>query len=626
MSDSNLGDLEQTESAGTTGDDATEPGFLSVEEKSTTPTPAASPVPPTSSPDEGQTTSAARSTGRMGTVEHLAARRVYPALDVTTPALKQQLAEMRMELTDMLTSLRWGERSATEIAERLIPLLNLGPLPQWQPVLIPFLLEIDRAGNLVPVWVKIIEHGDPPDLPPDANPAETELGRARRYAILMLGNYKYVALEDNTVPISNVTKLLGTLALDPNTSLYATQSLVKQGTTAAIQALIEALKEAEGWAKVDIIEACISLNLTRFYDLLLAAGLDRVSGLESYVATPLYRTIGLEPFLRQQNKGSGRLAQQAALIFAQVLQDSMVPPKAGTETLPVVFEQSLPAMAHALFDGARKLPTWQHTFAVHRLGIFLGRYWSDISRNTLTDVRIVEPVYAVLPLMPEIERWMNSAGRECMLQALTEEAEPPLPIIRVLGELRETRATSALLNLLERRQVVTDREQARYVGTLCDTLGRLGDRRAVSPMLQLLALSVAIEPRASLPKRRENLAPDDVYVAGSIIYGAVVRACSLLGERDTLTEALRATDDFDPYVRVQGIEAIKRLDASAEDLRSLLTARERLNDPADAVVRAASQLLVQYRDKESIPRLRALVSARPQLAPALTEALRQLER
>src|SRR5205823_14033668 len=190
-------------------------------------------------------------------------------------------------------------------------LLNVGSVQQWAPVLIPYLLEIDRAGNLVPVWLKIIEQEDLLDLPPDANPAETPIGRAKRFAILMLGHYKSPELSQE----------LGKLATDPDTSLYATQSLVKQATTSALQALVSALKDAEGWAKVDIVEACVTLNQTRFHDILLASGLDRATGLESYIAIPIFRSISLERYLRGGIAIAPRLVQQAAMIFAQVLQD-----------------------------------------------------------------------------------------------------------------------------------------------------------------------------------------------------------------------------------------------------------------------------------------------------------------
>src|SRR5207248_319480 len=164
---------------------------------------------------------------------------------------------------------------------------------------VPNVLEIDRAGNLVPIWLKIIAGDDSSDLPPDANPADTMQGRARRFAILMLGNYKSPELSET----------LGKLATDPNSSLYATQSLVKQGTVAALQAMAAALKDAEGWAKVDLVEAYATMNLARFYDILLASGLDHAHGLESYIAVPLYRTVALERYLRAEKGLAHRLSQ-----------------------------------------------------------------------------------------------------------------------------------------------------------------------------------------------------------------------------------------------------------------------------------------------------------------------------
>lgn len=624
MSERDQEPLEQTEIVESGESGMAEPGFLHFEEKQEMPSsgiPSASMV----SSDATAAPVAARTDNRVGTIEHLAARRAYPPIDVDAPTTRQQLSEIRSEITDLVTGLRWGGRPVAEVTAHMVPLLNLGPVPQWRSVLIPFLLEIDRAGNLIPVWLKIIEQDDVQDLPPEANPAETEIGRARRYAIMMLGNYKYASVEGNKFQMESLPKLLGLLARDPNVSLYATQALVKQGTTASMQALIEALKDAEGWAKIDIVEACIALNLTRFYDLLLASGLERVVGLESYVAVPLYRALNLEPFLRQDGKGSPRMAQQAALIFAQVLQDGVNPPKGTEAALPIVFEQPLPRLAQALFAGARRQPIWQNALAVHRLGRFLGRYWGEISRGTLQDQRIVEPVYACLPMMPDVENWMNGPGREALLQVLTQEDELPISIVRVLGEIGDSRAAAPLLRRLERISVVTEREQARYVGALCDTLGRLGDNRAVGPMLHVLQRSVMTERRANLPKRRDNLPLSDDEVTGSIIYGSVMRACGLLGERSTLELVLKATGDFDPYVRLQAVEAIRRLDPEVTELNSLLTTRELLNDPNDAVTRAAIQLLVHYRDRDSLVMLRHIIEVRPQLAPAAYDALRQLE-
>lgn len=573
-----------------------------------------------------QATISASRSERAGTLEHLAARRPIAALNPDALDMKLRLSELRTEITSILTDFRWSGLSIEGAAERLTPLLNLGPIPQWRLVLIPFLLEIDRAGNLIPVWVHIIEQDDPRDLPPNADPAETMLGRAKRYGILMLGHYKYVNLSDERgAQRSDLATFLGQLATNPTTSLYATQSLVKQGTTAAIQALIEALKDAEGWAKVDIIEACIALNLTRFYDLLLASGLERVSGLESYAAVPLYRTLSLEKYLNQDTRNAPRLGQQAALIFAQILQDGITPPAANTETLPVVFERPILPQAQALFMGARKAPSWQYTIALHRLALFMGRYWSDISRSMIRDPHILEQVYPCFAMMPDVERWMDGPGRDTLLKALNDAEEAALiPTIKVLGELGDPRATSLLIERLESTRNLANREQALYVGAICDTLGRLGDQRAVSPMLQLVQRTVAVSRRSALDKRRDNLPAGDPAIPESIVYAAVIRACGLLGDGSTLDNVLLATNDFDPYVRMQALDALKRIDLAREDARSRMAIREALNDPRDSIVRTACQLVIQYHNTDAIPTLRHLIESRPELAPAAYDALRQL--
>src|SRR5438094_10484877 len=113
------------------------------------------------------------------------------------------------------------------------------------------------------------------------------------------------------------------------------------------------------------------------------------------------------------------------MIFAQVLQDSMKtisgPP--GTDALPVVFERNLAPLATALFDGARSTPNWQNVLAVHRLATLLGIYWAEISRGMVKDERIIEQVYSCLPMMPEVERWMNGPGRDVLLDALKSSGE-----------------------------------------------------------------------------------------------------------------------------------------------------------------------------------------------------------
>lgn len=606
--------LEQTQSENQLNIDMSEQGGVHIEEK---PDPVVTPVP--TAELEAKIPAPQRALNRTGTIEHLAARRPAPPLNVDSPEIKQRLSELRPEITTLVTDLRWGGASVQDTAERIIPLLNVGSLQQWAPVLVPFILEIDRAGNLVPAWLKVIEQEDDVDLPPDGNPADTMTGRARRFAILMLGNYKTPELSQE----------LGKLATNPDTSLYATQSLVKQATTAALQALVSALKDAEGWARVDIVEACLTLNQTRFHDILLAGGLERVTGLESYIAIPIYRSISLEGYLRGGTAIAPRLMQQAALIFAQVLQDSMknISGSPGTDALPVVFERNLTPLATALFEGARSAPNWQNVLAVHRLATLLGRYWGEVARGTVHDPRILEPIYACMPMMPEIERWMNGPGRDVLLESLTtSDVEASIPVVRALGELRDPRAISILVSFIEATTSVTSREQALRLGHICEALGRLGDKRAVQPMIQLVERSINIAVRTARPKRRDNLPVGDPDIPGSIVYAAVIRALGQFNDRDTIDFIIRAASDFDPYVRTETLEVLKRIDPTGSDLRSQVTARQALNDPRDSIARLACQLVALYRDTNAISSLQTIAQTRPELALAANDALRRLGR
>ena len=622
---------EQTEP--TSG--ATEQGFLHLEEAQDEQT--QKPIVSGPEPDvKPATPLSAQAQERAGTVEHLASRRPLPPLDTDTPEIKERLTTLRMEVTRLVTSYRWEGLSVEAAATQMIPLLNVGMVQQWHPILIPFLLEIDRAGNLIPVWLHIIEKGDPSDLPPDANPAETMEGRARRFSILMLGNYRSGTLleQDKTKTLFNdwptqdnaksatFLPVLGALATDPSSSLYATHSLAKLGTTQAIQALVTALRTAEGWAKVDIIEACLALNQPRFYDLLVASGLDRAPGLESYVAIPIYRAIPLETYL--QNDTNPRLTQQAALILSQVLQDSAIPPTDG-KTLPAAFQRDLAVLANALFENARKTPSWQNVLAIHRLGTLLGRYWADISRQTIQDTRIIDAVYGCVSMMPEIERWMAGPGRDVLLETLTNGDDRAFtPIVKILGELREPRATSLLITRIENTKELTSREQSRALAAACETLGRLGDRRATLPITQLVNRVIDVERRMNHPKRRDNLPLGDADIPSSVIYASAVRACGSLGDRTTLEMILNASRDFDPYVRIQSLDALKTLDAHGEDVRSRLAVRASLDDPRDTIVRMACQLVLQYRDADANSALRRIIETRPELAAIAYDTLRQL--
>ena len=601
--------LEETEFSRALNSEPVEPGTMDFDEVTAT-SPVEAPAP---SADVAPVPAAAQQrTNRAATVEHLAARRALPELSASEPEVKQKLSELRTELTLLVTDLRWGGQSAKETAERTIPLLNLGPLQQWIPLQVPTILEIDRAGDLVPVWIYIIEQEDPVDLPADANPAETIIGRARRIAILMLGYYK----------TAEISELLGKLATDPHSSLYATRSLVKQATVAAMKALAVALRDSEGWAKVDVIDAFAIINQARFYEIMLATGLDRANGLESYIAAPLFRTIPLENYLRGGDTIVPRLTQQAALVVSQILQESMN--NAGGSSRSLIFERELPPLATALFEGAKSTQYWQLAIALHRLGLLLGRYWGEISRGAIQDQRIVQQVYACLPMMPEIERWMNSTGRDVLWEALTYQEESFFPIIKILGELRDPRTSQALMARLDTTTRLADREHAIRLGQICDMLVQLGDNRAVSSIRELVKRTVNIDARAMRGKRRDNLPVGDADIPGSIVYGAAIRTFAQFGDRNTLDFILRATNDFDPYVRTQALEALKSIDSQGEDAGSRMVVREALNDPRDTVVRVACQLITQYHDIESITSLRILAETRPEFAAAVQETLRQL--
>lgn len=609
MSDTSLEQPMPTPPAG--GEETAEFGTAGVLEV-TNPTPVSTPAPPAKV--DPVPPAAFKRSNRSATVEHLAARRQVTPLDPEAPEVKQKMSDLRSELTTLLTDLRWGGYSVQATVERLTPLLDVGPLQDWVPVLIPTILEIDRAGNLVPAWIRLAEGDDPQDIPEDANPADTGVGRARRVALMMLGYYKAPEL----------SQLLGKLAADPHSSMYATQALVRQGTVASMQALVSALKEASGWAKVDIIDAFASLNQARFYEIMLASGLEHADGLESYIAVPLYRTIPLENYLREADGIAPRLTQQAALVFAQLLQDHK-PPTNGSDAVPVVFERDLPTLTTALFDGARQAPDWRKAVALHRLGLVLGRYWSEISRGMVpADPRVTQQVYTCLPLMPAIEQWMNGPGRAALLDGLTNEEDAFGPSLKALRDLREARAASVVLPMLDRTTQIRDREDAARIGQMCDTLAQLYDRRAVETLQQLVQRVIPVQARAARAKRSENLPAGDADIPASIVYGAILRALAMFQDRSSLPLVLKATGDFDPYVRAQSLEALKGIDSNGEDPGSRPAVREALNDPRDAVARTACQLAGQYRDIEAVPALTRLAETRPALAPLAQEALRRM--
>jgi len=613
----------------------TEGGFLHIEETANAATQNVTAATPFKN-IQPATPLSVQAREKTGTVEHLEARRPVSKLDAESTEIKERLSKLRTEVTRLVTGLRWNGRNVDEVAEDLIVLLNIGPVQQWQEILIPYLYEIDRAGNLIPAWYKIIEKGDPQDLPPSANPGETMQGRARRYSILMLGNYKNGTIVEQGKALGfargtsksgkiEVVKKLGQLASDPNSSLYAGPALVKQGTAEAVQELISALKSARGWAKVDIIENSLVLKQNNFNDFLLASGLDNVAGLESYVAIPLYKALPLEDYLSGKKQENPRLKQQAALIVSQVLQDSMTPPGALAESLPPAFERPLPTVAQALFAGARSTPHWSNILAMHRLGVFLGRYWSEISRGTLKEQKIVEPVYECLPMMNDVERWMAGPGRDVLLKTLTDGEEvAQVPVIKVLGELREPRAIAPLLERVAQAKNPEGREEAQRLAIYSDTLGQMGDQRASQPLRQMLERTVDLGRRNTLARRAENLPTGDRDIPASIVYGSVVRAIGRLGDRNMRGLIQQASGDFDPYVRIQALEALKLLDPTGEDAKSREIARAALHDGREGIVQIACQIITQYKDHDAIPTLREIIQARPTLAATAYDTLRQL--
>ena len=486
MSEMSERDQGQTPTVPTTGNDITAEGegFLHLEVSDDRPANEQS-IQAAITPDITAAPSSSQAYERAGTVEHLAAQRSFPPLNTSDPEIKQRLAVLRTEVTRLLTSLRWEGATIDETALRLSALLNIGPVVQWQSILIPFLYEIDRAGALLPIWLTILDQDDMANLTPEANPAETPEGRARRYAILMLGNYRTMGItganhSDSDVA-TNLPRLLGQLATDPNVSLYATEALVKQATVPAMQSLIEALKDARGWAKVDVVEGCLALKQERFYDVVISRGLDDAPGLESYIANPIYRTIPIEQYFSTQHEVSPHLQANAALIVQRVLRESINPPR-NENAKPPVFERYFPTVAQELFAAARRNPTWQYAVALHYLGLLMGRYWNEISRNAMKDGSIIEQIYAVSTQMNDVERWMSGPGREALLRAIADPQEENVILIaRILGEIREPRATTPLIERLERVKTSGDRTHALTLGALCEALGRIGEPRAALP-------------------------------------------------------------------------------------------------------------------------------------------------
>jgi hypothetical protein len=300
-------------------------------------------------------------------------------------------------------------------------------------------------------------------------------------------------------------------------------------------------------------------------------------------------------------------------------------PPGNESAKPPIFERYFPLVAQELFAAAQRNPTWQYAVALHYLGLFMGRYWNEISRNTIKDGSIIEQIYAVSTQMNNVEHWMVGPGRDALLRAIADPQEENITLIaRILGELREPRATTPMLERLERAKSPQDRTHALTLGALCDALGHIGDRRAAIPMLQFINRTIDIRRRSQQPKRRANLPFTDPDVPGSIIYAAVIRALGQLGERSAIENTWLAASDLDPYVRTQALATLQHLDPQGEYQRSREVARESINDPNESVIQQGIQLVAQYNDSEAVPILRHERDNRPELSHLFQEALRKL--
>src|SRR5207249_9624214 len=110
-------ELEQTESVSPEANETSQPGFMHIEEKQ--------------AESDSQHSSAQAATGTQvavlqrevrspdaGTVEHLAARRVWSEVDAETPEIKRLLSDLRSEVTQLLTALRWEGKPVEETADQ----------------------------------------------------------------------------------------------------------------------------------------------------------------------------------------------------------------------------------------------------------------------------------------------------------------------------------------------------------------------------------------------------------------------------------------------------------------------------------------------------------------------------
>ncbi|WP_220192699.1 hypothetical protein [Ktedonospora formicarum] len=376
-----------------------------------------------------------------GTVEHLLALRPIPPLDTNAPEVKQRLSLLRNEMTHLLMLKRWRKITEDEIANQIVSLIQVGPFQQWRSVLPAMLYEIDRMGSLLPIWLRLIERGDPPHISRQTDPTTNIQAYTRRMAILLLGYYKrpmsthhsLITFADQTQS-QELTRFLGSLLLDPSISQYASRSLAIMGTCEALEELLHGFAQAQDWPKIDILKCCLSLQQEAFYPLLLSSGLQRLHGLEPYAAHALYHTLPLDTYLYQP-----QLSAQAAFLLYWMFSEHTPSLEPDSSPQPLFENGRFSDNVCALFYSARYHRTWQDALALHELGKLLGHYWQAMQYGDGVQSAILSHITPCLPMMPEIEQWLHETGNDLLSNALHTSDATLRPLIeRTLCERQAT--------------------------------------------------------------------------------------------------------------------------------------------------------------------------------------------
>ena len=563
-----------------------------------------------------------------GALEYRLIHQVQPPLDMDVLEHKDNLNALRREVTGLLTRLSWQKALPEEVAARLVELLPIGPFSLWYSHLLTTLFEIDRRGHLLPAWFYLIQQGDVPSRIPGNDPTTQPHNYARRIAILLLGYYKQVSTPSTSSPAretQDTLPILQALLHDPSASFYASRALAHLGHNQAQHILLQTLCETRGWNRLAILEQCLALGHAPFAEFLLMHGLAKIPGLEHYAASTLYHALDLAHYL-EQSRQQPLLAAQAALVLYYVIEESKEPP-AYQEALPLLFKRPVVDLASALFQSARQQPSWQAALALHVLGTLCARYWQAINQGLALESNLVAQIYPCLPMMPEIEAWMQESGRELLLTALSSQQVTLLPILaQALAELGETRAVDPLLLYLESVRTLESQEQARALSSVCLALGRLGDLRAVS-VLQRLVVNV-IDPsgrRQHTSLKEAPLTSQATDYAGSLLYAAVLQASRQLPTPEARALSYQGLNDLDPRVRLAALETLRVLDATGSEAQSRASVRQALNDQNTAVANLACQVSAQYRDQEAAPLLQQLLITHPAVTQAALLSLHHLK-